>query len=171
MARKGQFKKGGGRHGGTSSRPRSRSRRSTALVVVAPPRAPARRRSKHAHVVHHRRGRRKGSGGPASGCTIPKLIGTTLILGNVAGTNNGPLGATVYNLVQKIPGTKTFGGAATAGMVLGAVGKWTGIGGPRLRPWLRCAGIVGVIAAGLKVAEQGTAFKWLGDADTVMEVE
>jgi hypothetical protein len=168
MARKGQFKKGGGRHGGGTSR--SKSRRSTSLVVIAPPRAPARRkRSGHAHAAHHRKHRRKSSGGATSGCTIPKLIGTTLVLANVAGTNNGPLGATVYNVVQKIPGAKTFGGAAVAGMTIGAIHKFTRFGGS-LRPLMKCAGLVGIIAAAIKLGEQGTAFKWLG-GDDVMEVE
>lgn len=166
MARKGQFKKGGGRHGGPS---RSKSRRSTSLVVIAPPRAPARRKRSHSHAVHHRKRARKGSGGATGGCTLPKLIGTTLVLANVAGTNNGPLGATVYNVVQKIPGAKTFGGAAVAGMTIGAIHKFTRFGGS-LRPLMKCAGLVGVIAAAIKLGEQGTAFKWLG-GDDVMEVE
>src|SRR4029079_10606178 len=105
------------------------------------------------------------------GVTIPKLVGTTLVLANVCGTNNGPLGDKVYNLVQKIPGAKTFGGAATAGLAAGAIYKFTRMGG-RFRPYLACAGLIGVIGAALKIGEQGTAFKWLGDTnDQVMDVE
>lgn len=171
MARKGQFKKGGGRHGGGGgSRTRSRKRSSTALVVVAP-RAPARRRS--AAMVHHKRKgshRKRHHGGGRGGITIPKLVGTGLVLANVAGTNNGPLGDKVYNLVQKIPGAKTFGGAATAGLAAGAVYKFTRMGG-RFRPYLACAGLIGIVGAVLKIGEQGTAFKWLGDTDQVMDVE
>ena len=169
MARKGQFKKGGGRvgDGRTRSHSRSKSRRTTAIVVVPPAgRATHRRRRAHHHkATTHRRRHSGGSGG----LTIGKIAGTALVLANVAGTNNGPLGDKVYNLVQKIPGTKTFGGAATAGLTLGAIGKFTGFGG-RFRPWLRAAGWVGVIAAFLKLGEQGTAFKWVGD-DDVMDVE
>lgn len=173
MARKGQFKKGGGRHGGGSSRTRKRSGGSTALVVVAPPRAPARRHTSHPAKQSHsgkRKGGRRRHGGHG-GITIPKLVGTGLVLANVAGTNNGPLGDKVYNLVQKIPGAKTFGGAATAGLAAGAIYKFTRAGG-RLRPYLACAGLIGVIGAVLKVGEQGTAFKWLGDTnDSIMDVE
>jgi len=166
MARKGQFKKGGGRVGG-ATRTRSKSRRTTAIVVVPSQRRPTHRRK---HAVHHKaKHRRRHHGGSGGGVTVGKLAGAALVLANVAGTNNGPLGDKVYNLVQKIPGTKTFGGAATAGLVLGGVGKFTGFGG-RFRPWLRAAGWVGVIAAFLKLGEQGTAFKWVGD-DDVMDVE
>jgi len=171
MARKGQFKKGGGRvgDGRTRSHSRSKSRRTTAIVVVPPAGRATHRRRRATHPHHkattHRRRRGSGSGG----VTVAKLAGTALVLANVAGTNSGPLGSKVYDLVQKIPGTKTFGGAATAGLTLGAIGKFTGFGG-RLRPWLRAAGWVGVIAAFLKLGEQGTAFKWVGD-DDVMDVE
>ena len=104
------------------------------------------------------------------------MLGTGIVLANVAGTNSGPLGSTVYDLVQKIPGSKTFGGAATAGLVLGGIYKYTKIGG-RLRPLMACAGLIGLVAVGLKVGEQGTGFKWLGDADDrgrddhIMDVE
>lgn len=172
MARKGQFKKGGGRHGGGSSKSRKRRSSSTSLVVVTP-RAPARRHHAY-HPAKRHRGhgkRRRGHGGGRGGVTIPKLVGTTLVLANVCGTNNGPLGDKVYNLVQKIPGAKTFGGAATAGLAAGAIYKFTRMGG-RFRPYLACAGLIGVIGAALKIGEQGTAFKWLGDTnDQVMDVE
>ncbi len=172
MARKGQFKKGGGRHGGGSSKSRKRSSSSTSLVVVTP-RAPARRHASSHHPAKKHKGhgkRRRGHGG-RGGITIPKLVGTTLVLANVAGTNNGPLGSKVHDLVQKIPGAKTFGGAATAGLACGAIYKFTRFGG-RFRPYLACAGLVGIIGAALKVGEQGTAFKWLGDTnDQVMDVE
>lgn len=173
MARKGQFKKGGGRHGGGgSSRSRKRSSGSTSLVVVTP-RAPARRHASHPAKRHKGRKhhRRRGGGGGHGGVTIPRLVGTGLVLANVCGTNNGPLGDKVYNLVQKIPGSKTFGGAATAGLTAGAIYKFTRFGG-RFRPYLACAGLIGVIGAILKVGEQGTAFKWLGDTnDQIMDVE
>src|SRR4029078_10032052 len=173
MARKGQFKKGGGRHGGGSSKPLRRGSSAPSLVVVTP-RAPARRHASHhpakRHKGHGRRRRGHGGGG-RGGVTIRKLVGTTLVLANVCGTNNGPLGDKVYNLVQKIPGAKTFGGAATAGLAAGAIYKFTRMGG-RFRPYLACAGLIGVIGAALKIGEQGTAFKWLGDTnDQVMDVE
>lgn len=158
MARKGQFKKGGGRHGSTTAlvpRKATHKRRKASIrhvgagnmVVVAAKRTKGRRRSGGGH-----------------GITPVKLAGTAIVLASVAGTNNGPLGSTVYDWVQKIPGSKTFGGAATAGLVIGGLYKYTRIGG-RLRPLMACAGLVGLVAAGLKLGEQGTSFKWLGDAD------
>jgi hypothetical protein len=169
MARKGQFKKGGGRvGGGSSSRKRSRSRATTA-IVIAGPRAPARRHRSHA-ITHHKKGRRRGARrGGHGGVTPAKLLVSSIVLASAAGTNNGPLGDKIYNLVQKVPGAKTFGGAATAGLLCGGLYKFTKIGG-RLRPWLAAAGVVGIVGAALKVGEQGTNFKWLGDDDQVMDV-
>lgn len=180
MARKGQFKKGGGRvgtasrsHGGGGGRKRrASSGRSTAIVVV-PSAAPARRRQKSLARHHHKKPhkRRHHRGGGHGGVTTAKLVGTAIVLANVAGTNSGPLGAKVYDLVQKIPGAKTFGGAATAGLVLGATYKYTKIGG-RFRPLMACAGIIGLVAAALKIGEQGTSFKWLGgDSGDYLDVQ
>lgn len=174
MARKGQFKKGGGRHGGSHTKTRSRSRSggSTAIVVV-PQRAPThKRRATHHTRKVKARGRRRHGGGGHGGITPAKVVGSAILLANVAGTNSGPLGDKVYNLIQKVPGAKTFGGAATAGLLLGGVYKFTRFGG-KLRPWMAAAGLVGLIGAGLKIGEQGTAFKWLGGEDDrrFMDVE
>lgn len=166
MARKGQFKKGGGRvgHGGGGSHKRkSSSGRSTAIVVV-PSAAPMRRRRTGKIAKHHGKatkgkGRRKGHS--AHGVTVAKLVGTGIVLASAAGTSTGPAGDKLYNLVQRIPGAKTFGGTATAGLAIGAAYKFTRIGG-RLRPLMACAGIIGVVAAAIKIGEAGTAFKWLG---------
>lgn len=174
MARKGQFKKGGGRHGdGGTTRSRSKGRKSTAIVVV-PTAVPVRRRAsspvRH-HVAHHvpqRKGKRRHH---HSGVTLGKVAGTAIVLANVAGSNSGPLGATVYDWVQKIPGAKTFGGTAVAGAALGLLSK-TRLGRGKAGPWLKAAGLVGVIAAAIKVGEAGTSFKWLGDVeDGVMRVQ
>lgn len=181
MARKGQFKKGGGRvgtatrnrssGGGGRRRKSSGGGRSTAIVVVpsaSPARRPARRHPARHHKAKHRRRHHKGGG--RAGVTIPKLVGTAIVMANVAGTATGPAGDKIYNLIQKIPGAKTFGGTATAGLALGAVYKFTRFGG-RLRPLMACAGLIGVVAAALKVGEQGTSFKWLGGSDDYMDVQ
>ena len=111
--------------------------------------------------------------------TWKKAAIAAVVLSNVAGTNSGLLGAKVYDLVQKIPGAKTFGGAATAGLALGAIEKYAHIGG-RLKPYMRAAGLVGVVLAAAKVGEAGTKFAWLGDAgpahrpgggDRIMDVD
>lgn len=178
MPRAGQFKPGGGRYGRTTTgsggkKRKSGSRRRSsggggAMVVVretintAPRRAAARRAPVpvHHHVkAHPGKRRRHARGGGA--VSIPKLVATAVVLGNVAGKADGVLGGTVYNLVQKLPGAKTFGGAETVGLYCAALHEFTGVGG-RLRPWLKLAGYVGVIGAGLKLGNAGTNFKWVG---------
>jgi hypothetical protein len=172
MARKGQFKKGGGRVGGMPSR--ISGGRGNDVIVVNAPASPRKTKRKSVSVKRKGGGKRKGKrrgGSTARGITLGKVVGSALVLASVAGTNNGPLGSKVYDLVQKVPGAKTFGGAATAGLIAGGLYKFTKFGG-RFRPWMAAAGLVGAIAAGLKLGEQGTSFKWLGDGDDdVMHVE
>lgn len=173
MAKKkhaGMFKKGGGRVGGGVGV--SRGGGSTTVVVApAPQRAPAKRKAAK-HPAKHgkskkRHGRRHGSS--SGGLTAAKIGGTALVLASVAGTNTGPLGAKVYDLVQKVPGAKTFGGAATAGLIVGGVHHFTRFGG-RFRPLMRAAGVVGLVLAAAKLGEAGTNFKWLGDATSPFDV-
>lgn len=168
MARKGQFKKGGGRvGGGTAVKHRAASKGALVIAPVAVPVARSRPSKRKAHTQHHpkKRHRRHGAGG--GGVTLVKALVAAGTLAN-ATAKDGLLGDRVYSLVQKLPGTKTFGGAVTAGLYLGAIHRFTRFGG-RFRPWLAAAGLVGVIGAGLKLGEQGTSFKWLGDS--VMDVE
>jgi hypothetical protein len=177
MARAGQFKPGGGRYKSTtatktrSPRPPATRRRQLgagsgggAMVVVRETVAAPRRRrpaaTHHAKAHKKRGGRRRSARGVH--VSLPKLAATAVVLGNVAGKADGVLGGTVYNLVQKLPGTKTFGGAETVGLYCAAIHEFTGFGG-RFRPWLKLAGFVGVIGAGLKLGNAGTNFKWLGD--------
>jgi len=174
MPRAGQFKPGGGRYGaktgsGGKKRKSGSRRRSSggggAMVVVretvAAPRRAAPRRQVHHHVKGHKKhGRRRSARGLH--ISLPKLAATAVVLGNVAGKADGVAGATVYNLVQKLPGAKTFGGAETVGLYCAAIHEFTGFGG-RFRPWLKLAGYVGVIGAGLKLGNAGTNFKWLGN--------
>lgn len=129
--------------------------RPTALVVSAP--KPMRRRAR----AHHR---------PAHGAGLLHLAGATLVLNSVAGSDEGFAGKTVYGLAQKIPGAKTIGGPAAAGLVLGAIGKYTHIGGPKLKPWLKAAGVVGVVLAITK-AMTTKDFKWLGDGGEIMDAD
>lgn len=157
---KGRFVKSGGGHRRSGGRRRSAG---TTAIVLATPRAPARRASAapaHRHKKHHgRRGHRRHHSG---GVTIAKLVGAGVVLGSLAETNTGPAGDKVYNLVQKLPGAKTFGGAVTAGLYLGALGKWTRLGRGRWGAWMRAAGAIGVVGAALKVGAAGTKFQWLG---------
>lgn len=155
---KGRFVKGGGAKRSSTKRRRSGSTaivvRDTVSVAARPAAAVAHRGHRGGGKRHHRRGH--------SGVTIAKVLAAGIVLGSAAETNTGPAGATVYNVVQKLPGVKTFGGAVTAGLYLGALGKYTRIGRGRMGGWLRAAGVIGLAGAALKIGAQGTKFQWLG---------
>lgn len=162
---KGRFVKGGhktsrGRSGGTTA------------IVVAAPRAVARRRSSPKPAKRHTKRRRSGGGG--GGVTMGKLIGAgiglSLLTSESGVMKDNSLGKTVRETLDKVPGTKTLGRVAVAGLGLGAIGKWVVKGG-RVRPWLLAAGAVGIVAAAIKVGEQNSDFKWLGDDDDMMDVQ
>jgi hypothetical protein len=163
MARKGQFKKGGGRHGSSTAmthRPRARTIVKTRTKYV----------TRHPKRKAHRR-RRRSHGGGAAGVTVTKVALTALALGAVAGDNSTIAPAAVKEFLAKVPGQKTFGGPAILGMGLGAIGHFTSFGG-RFRPWMRAAGLVGIVLAGLKVGSENTSFKFVGDdEDDLMDVE
>lgn len=156
---KGQFVKSGG---GSRKRRSSRSGGGGALVlresISVRPATKTRYVTKHKPQKATHRRRHHGGGG----VTIGKILGAGVVLGSAAETNNGPLGPTVYNMVQKLPGVKTFGGAVTAGLYLGALGKYTRLGRGRIGPWMRAAGVIGLAGAALKIGAQGTKFQWLG---------
>jgi hypothetical protein len=101
---------------------------------------------------HHRRSRRRGMfGGGAPSMLTLGLAGAGLMYA----TKNS---ATVSSLANRIPGSATFGPAATLGVAALAVDKflWR-------NKYLRAAGYAGVVLAMAKFGEQGTDFKWLGD--------
>jgi hypothetical protein len=165
MARKGQFKKGGGRHGSSTAlarRPRARARTitKTRTKYVTRKARPMRRR--------HRR--HAGSGGNPG---VAKIAISALALGALAGDNSTIAPASVKDFLSKIPGQKTFGGPAIAGMALGGAAHFLGFGG-RFKPWMKAAGIVGLVLAGLKVGSENTGFKFVGDVegdDDMMETD
>lgn len=158
---KGRFVKGGGRK--TSKRRRSGGG-TTAIVVRDTVSVSRPQRRAAARPAAHHKGKRRGHrrGQHHGGVTIAKLLATGVLLGSAAETNTGPAGDRVYNLVQKLPGAKTFGGAVTAGLYAGALGKYTRLGRGRFGGWLRAAGVIGVVGAALKIGAQGTKFQWLG---------
>jgi hypothetical protein len=69
---------------------------------------------------------------------------------------NGP--AVVKNAAAKIPGTKTFGAAATLGVGCLAVDRFV-----KPNKWLKLLGTAGVVLAAAEIGKQGTGFKWVGD--------
>jgi hypothetical protein len=157
---KGHFVKGGGR--------KSRSR----ALVRQGSRSPTRRRRRSGGGGVRRRSRRGGGGG--GGVTAGKLAITALALGALLGDTSANATQTkAIEFVNKIPGAKTFGPVAVAGVALGAIGHFTSIGGARVRPWLKAAGAVGVIVAALKIGVENTGFKFVGaeDDDELMDVD
>jgi hypothetical protein len=64
----------------------------------------------------------------------------------------------VRNFAAKIPGSATFGPAATIGLTCLAVDKW-------IRPnrYLKAAGYAGIVIAAAQFGSKGTNFKWVGD--------
>lgn len=157
---KGRFVKGG----------HSRSSGGTTAIVVAPARAPARRRS-HSKPVKKTGRRRRNYGGGSSGVTMGKVIGAGVGLALLT-SDTGLMketGKSIRDALDKVPGSKTFGRVAVAGLGLGALGKWVVKGG-RARPWLLAAGVVGLAVAAVKLGDQNSEFKWLGDDDDLMDV-
>jgi hypothetical protein len=69
---------------------------------------------------------------------------------------NGP--DFVRNNLAKIPGTKTFGPIATAGLVCLAADRFV-----KRNKWLKLAGLAGLVVAAAQLGTQGGAFKWIGD--------
>lgn len=155
MARKGQFKKGGGRVGG-----RTRARRTTTAIVVAAPRAPSRRRRAHVARKAPRRSRRSRGGG---GVNLLHLGIATAGLG-YALSENGIKSA--RDVAAKIPGAKTFGAPAAVGVAALAVDKFL-----YRNRWLKLLGVAGVVLAAAKVGEQNRNFKFVGDDDGVADLD
>lgn len=174
MARKGQFKKGGGRVGGDGGKATRKRRAPSKAIVVVGATAPRRRRAAPRHVaashqshpvhVRRRKSHRKGRiiGGSPMGYAL-MAGGMAYIDAQGTGDDKGIAGS-VNKALDKLPGAKTLGRPAVAGLALGALEHFTSVGG-RLRPYMRIAGTIGVILAASKVGAAGTAFKWLGDAD------
>lgn len=147
MARKGQFKKGGGRHGGGSSKSKAIVRYRTKAVTKWRTRAVARRG----------RGRRRRSG---DGITLSKLLpiaGAALALGYVSGEGNMP---EVTDVIKKIPGAKTVGVPMAVGALALGVNKFV-----FRNKWLRLAGVVGVAVGAYQLGVKKLDVTWMGDPD------
>ena len=75
-----------------------------------------------------------------------------------AAGKNGP--DSLKLMLAKIPGTTTFGPAATLGLTCLAVDKW-------IKPnrYLKAAGYAGLVIAASKIGAAGFDFKYVGDHD------
>lgn len=151
MARKGQFKKGGGRHGhAMTHRPKTRTR-----TVVKTKTRTIRVASKR----RHRRGGKHGGGG------MPRLLPLALATAGLAYVTNDSGPAFVRENINKLPGAKTFGPTTMAGLAALAVDRFV-----KPNKWLKLFGLAGVVLGAAQVGKQGPGFKWLGDGDDVGDI-
>lgn len=155
MARKGQFKKGGGRVGG-----RARKRHSSKAITRyrTRTRTVTKYRSRGAHRKHRRRGSRRGAG--------LNLMNVGIATAGLAylTSANSPIQA-IRTTAAKIPGAATFGTPAAVGIAALAVDRflWR-------NKWLKLAGVAGVVLAAAKLGEQNTSFKFIGDDDVTADI-
>lgn len=79
-------------------------------------------------------------------------------------SSSGP--AVIRNFAAKIPGSATFGPAATIGLGCLAVDKW-------IKPnrYLRAAGYAGIVIAAAQFGSKGANFRWVGDHDDVADLD
>jgi hypothetical protein len=152
MARKGQFKKGGGRVGSGHTKKRSKSR----AMVHTKTRYVTRSAPKK-----HRRRRGGGKGGG-----MPRLLPLAITAAGLAYLTgaNGP--TFVKENVAKIPGVKTFGAPATLGLGALAVDRFV-----KPNRWLKLAGVAGLVLAAFQVGTKGPDFKWVGDGEYSGDLE
>lgn len=154
MARKGQFKKGGGRVGeGRARKARSKAMVRTRTRTITK----TRYRTRKGTMRKRSRSRRSGGGGV-------NLLHLGLAAGGLAFLTGAKSPVPkVKEMAAKIPGAKTFGIPAAVGVGALAVDRWLW-----RNKWLKLAGIAGVILAATKVGDQGTDFKWVGDDDDII---
>lgn len=146
---KGRFVKGGG--GGGSG---------GALVLVRS--APPARRRRASAPRKHRVTRRRRSSARGGAFSVAKLALAGAGLAALV-HENSPLASKmpmVRDAIAKVPGAKTFGNTAVAGVACLAIDKWV-----KPNKWLRLAGYVGIASAAIKLGAENTGFKFVGDED------
>jgi hypothetical protein len=71
----------------------------------------------------------------------------------------------VRNFAAKIPGSATFGPAATIGLTCLAVDRWV-----KPNRYLKAAGYAGIVIAAAQFGSKGASFRWVGD-DEVADMD
>lgn len=104
------------------------------------------------------RPRRRRSGKHSGALSLTKLGIAAVGIGWLTSAQSSPAVKVRDFFATTIPGGKTFGPAAMLGGTALVIDRFV-----YKSPWLRAAGIVGVVAAALKLGEQNTGFKFLGD--------
>jgi len=64
----------------------------------------------------------------------------------------------INDVVEKIPGTKTFGATAMLGVIALAVDRFV-----KPNKWLKLLGTAGVVLAAAQIGQKGSDFKFLGE--------
>lgn len=112
-------------------------------------------RTRSARRVRRRRGGSRSGGGMGI-----NLLHVGLAAGALAYATGDSGPAMIRNAAAKIPGTKTFGAAATIGLGCLAVDRFV-----KRNRYLKLLGVAGVVLAATQVGRQGTGFRWVGDDD------
>lgn len=155
MARKGQFKKGGGRVGGKRHARKSASTRT--IVRTRTVAGPIRYRSRPHKKTHRRKSSRGGMG------TNLLHLGLATAALSYATNDQGP--EFIRTNAAKIPGAATFGAAAAVGGVCLAIDRFV-----KPNKWLKLFGVAGVVLAAAQAGKQGSNFKWVGDDEYTGDV-
>jgi len=129
-----------------------RAARSGGSIVVVSSSKPTRRKGKRTHHRKHKRRRSHSGGGGVRALPLALAAGGLAYLVSPAGPSF------VRENLAKIPGTKTFGPVATAGLACLAVDRFV-----KRNKWLRLAGYAGIVVAAVQVGTKGSGFQWLGD--------
>jgi hypothetical protein len=148
---KGHFVKRG--HAATTHKAMTHRRRSSPQTVTVIRQT---RTGAPAKATHKRRRRSHAGGGGGMKLTHLAIAGAGLAYLTSA---SSPLQFIPQN-VAKIPGAKTFGNAATAGLVCLGIDRFV-----KKNRWLRAAGVIGVVLGAVQLGTKGKDFKWVGDAD------
>jgi hypothetical protein len=145
----GQFKKGHKAHHKKAHH--KKSHHSSGAMIVRPTVvrvSGGKRKSHHGRRRHHGGGKMNLLHLAVAGAGLAYLTGSA-----------SPVQAIPQN-IAKIPGSKTFGNAATAGLACLAIDRFV-----KRNKWLRAAGVIGVVLGAVQVGQKGADFKWLGDED------
>jgi hypothetical protein len=161
MARKGQFKKGGGRVGGSTRKSSSRKRRSHhSTAMVHAPRTHTVYKTRTRHVKVHSKRRRAVESSAKLGTLALVGAGAAYLMSD----KSGEMTKSVREAAAKIPGAATFGPVAALGLGAFAVNRFVL---KRKNKYLSALATIGVVAAAMKIGEQGTDFKFVGDVGDV----
>lgn len=145
---------------------RSRTASPSRAMVISRPRGGSMRRRSPSVVVVKQAARRtaRRARGAVAGMNWKHLaVGAAAI--SYLASAKGP--QAIKTMAAKIPGSTTFGPAATIGLSCLAVDKWV-----KPNRYLRAAGWAGVVLAAAQFGSKGADFKWVGDdGDDVADLD